>query len=85
MDAIWRHVVQGYDHALAARNWGEPRFGAELKFPLVNSDGTAARLETARALWEHLAERGWQPVRDAISDQVVGARRRGEQNDTVAS
>ena len=85
MDAIWRHFVEGYDHALAARNWGEPRFGAELKFPLVHSDGTAAHLETVRAWWEYLAERGWQPVRDPLSDQVVGARRRGEQNDTVAS
>jgi gamma-glutamylcysteine synthetase len=85
MELIYEYIRDGFDKALSEREEGERRIGAELKFPLVDADGAAVRYETVRALWSYLEERGWEPVRDSASFDVVGARRPGEQNDTVAS
>ena len=63
----------------------ERRIGAELKFPLVNRDGTAASLDKTCALWAHLRRQGWKPVVDSLAGQVVGATTPGPRNDTVAS
>lgn len=85
MDAIYRHFVKGFDGALAARDSAEPRIGAELKFPLVNSDGSAASFQTACGLWRYLHGAGWELAEDSMTGKVVGARRAGEKNETVAS
>jgi gamma-glutamylcysteine synthetase len=61
------------------------RVGAELKFALVNPDGTAASRETVAELWQYLADRGWNLVHDSLTEIPSGARIAGEQNDSVAS
>lgn len=85
MRAICNYFLTDFQRAAAAHNGAKRRVGAELKFPLVNADGTAASLETVRALWRHLSENGWRPVRDEITGEIVGARKPGPQNDHVAS
>ena len=85
MDPIYKHFADGFARALRARNGSERRIGAELKFPLVNDDGTAVSFETVCELWEYLQQRGWHPDLDPTTGMVVGARKRGERNDTVAS
>jgi len=85
MDTIYEHIRSRFEQVTAERSGGERRIGAELKFPLVNDDGTAADLNAVHALWRHLQERGWKPVKDSPSGEVIGARKPGEQNDTVAS
>jgi len=84
MEAIHAHFLSGF-HQAVAKGDGSRRIGAELKFPLVNTDGSAASLETVCDLWEFLQGRGWQPDVDDLTGQVVGARTPGEKNDTVAS
>ncbi len=84
-DPIYEHFINGFEQAVSARNGTERRIGSELKFPLVNRDGAAASLKTIDALWEYLQKRGSQPVEDAMTRKVVGAKKSGEQNDTVAS
>jgi gamma-glutamylcysteine synthetase len=85
MDLVYEHFINGFEQAVAARNGTERRIGAELKFPLVNTDGSAVSFETVYALWDYLRERGWQPVKDAMTGKIVGVKKPGEQNDTVAS
>jgi len=85
VDSICKHVINGFRQSLAKRRRTGRRIGAELKFPLVRKDGSAASLRTVCALWEYLGERGWQPVEDALTGNVVGAEKAGEQNNTVAS
>jgi gamma-glutamylcysteine synthetase len=85
IDRIYEHFVRGFEEAAASQASGERRIGAELKFPLVNPDGTAAGPQKVEALWAHLASRGWRPVVDESTGRTIGARRPGEQNDTLAS
>ncbi len=85
MDPIYEHFIDGFQRAVAGRSGTECRIGAELKFPLVNLDGSAVSFETVCALWDYLQGCGWQPTVDAMSGKVVGARKPGGQNDTVAS
>jgi gamma-glutamylcysteine synthetase len=86
MSTIYEHFMAGFDRALASDSWSERRIGAELKFPLVNLDGTAASLRTVRALWEYLIDCcGWRPVTDGVTGQIAGASKPGPQNDNVAS
>jgi gamma-glutamylcysteine synthetase len=73
-----------FQDALVSQRSPERRIGAELKFPLVNLDGTAASFDKACALWAYLQSRGWEPVQDKMTGQVVGAMKRGQYNDTVA-
>ncbi|NQT87312.1 hypothetical protein HQ560_11140, partial [bacterium] len=61
------------------------RIGAELKFPLVSDDGSAASYDIVCALWEYLEACGWRADVDPVTGTVVGARKPGEHNDTVAS
>jgi glutamate--cysteine ligase len=61
------------------------RIGSELKFPLVNPDGTAAGSETTRALWDFLSSRGWSPLEDPHSGETIGATMQGELNEHRAS
>jgi gamma-glutamylcysteine synthetase len=63
----------------------ERRIGAELKFPFVTTDGSAVDRPTLAALWQYLLDRGWSADVDEASGNVIGARKPGEQNDTVAS
>jgi len=83
MDKIYNYFMERFQDAFASQNFTERRIGSELKFPLVNSDGTAASLKKVRTLWNYLQSRGWQPVVDSMTGQVVGARKPGQQNDTV--
>jgi gamma-glutamylcysteine synthetase len=85
MDPILHHFTQGFERALRRRVPGERRLGAELKFPLVNADGTSVDRPAVEALWRYLVARGWKAEVDAASGEVVGASRPGEQNETVAS
>ncbi len=85
MSEIHEHFEEGFEAALDEREHDERRIGAELKFPLVNPDGSAVDFETIKRLWEYLSEHGWKPEKDAVSGEVIGATKPGEQNDTVAS
>jgi len=82
---IYEHFTSSFEESLARRQTDERRIGAELKFPLVNPDGTAVDLQTIHALWHYLCDHGWAPEKDSLTEQVVGARKPGEQNDNVAS
>ncbi len=66
-------------------NTVDSRIGAELKFPLVNSNGSAASREMTQALWRYLADQGWTIELDSLAERPMGARRPGERNDSVAS
>jgi len=79
------HFSAAFDAALAKRASTERRLGLELKFPLVERDGTAVPRETVAELWRFLAARGWTPAEDRVTGEVVGCTHPGEQNDTVAS
>ncbi len=62
------------------------RIGAELKFPLVNLDGTAAPLEKTIAFWRYLIDRrNWKIIKDPLTGNIAGASKPGPCNDTVAS
>ncbi len=82
---IYEEFKNDIEDALKKRASGEVRVGAELKFPLVEEDGRAACLERVNLLWEHLSENGWDKDRDPVSGAVVGCRKEGPQNHTVAS
>ncbi|MBN1859294.1 hypothetical protein JW848_08830, partial [Candidatus Bipolaricaulota bacterium] len=84
-ESICRQFRHSFEQAIAEQNGHDCRIGAELKFPLVNRDGSAASLESVCALWDYLVERGWKPVEDALTGNIVGATKPGEENDTVAS
>ena len=85
MDLAYEHFVSGFQQAVAESSFAERRIGAELKFPLVCRDGRAVKYETVRALWEYLHERDWQFIKDGMTGEIVGAKKPGEHNDTVAS
>lgn len=85
MSGIYRYFHNRFQNALAERGHAERRMGSELKFPLVNQDGSAVNLRKVEALWDYLQNCGWSPVIDEMTGTVVGAKRPGEQNDTVAS
>jgi glutamate--cysteine ligase len=85
MDKIYKYFVEGFKNSFQAKRKSRPRIGAELKFPLVNHDGTAASFDTICKLWSYLEKQGWKPVKDTFTGNVVGARKPGEKNDTVAS
>lgn len=84
LDRIYRYVRGGFREACSGRG-SERRIGAELKFPFVCPDGSAVDYQTLLDLWDHLVENGWERVRDESTGEVVGARRPGEKNHTVAS
>jgi gamma-glutamylcysteine synthetase len=85
MSTVYEHFVAGFDRAVASRKSSERRIGAELKFPLVNLDGSAASLPTVRGLWEYLVRCGWQAITDRVTGELAGARKPGPYNQTVAS
>ncbi|MGD2094089.1 MAG: hypothetical protein PVH77_03680 [Phycisphaerales bacterium] len=84
MDKIYNYFINRFQNALVSQDSGHRRIGAELKFPLVNQNGTAASLDTTRALWDHLVSRNWRPIEDAMAGQIIGATKPGEQNATIA-
>ncbi len=85
MDSIGDYFIRAFREKLAILPAIRRRVGAELKFPLVREDGEAASYETVCMLWLHLSERGWEPWNDPVTGEVVGARKPGEMNFTVAS
>ena len=84
-EAIHRHFAKVLQLAGDERSGGLRQIGAELKFPLVTEDGTAPASDVVPALWEHLCARDWEPVRDDVTGQVVGARNAADGGFTVAS
>ncbi|HUT24713.1 MAG TPA: glutamate-cysteine ligase family protein, partial [Sumerlaeia bacterium] len=85
MDLVYRDFLTKFEEAMPARMDGDRRIGAELKFPLVGENGSAAPYETVRALWKHLFNLGWKVEYDPATEEVIGARKPGDRNDTVAS
>jgi len=85
LNPIYEHFITGFEEGAAANKSGGRRIGAELKFPVVNADGTAVRKEIICDLWQYLQKRGWKPLTDALTGEVSGASTPGERNDTVAS
>jgi len=85
LDQIRQSFLEGLKGSGTDNQQRGRRIGAELKFPLVNGDGTAASREKTAALWEYLAGRGWAPVVDGTTGKVIGAEKPGPQNATVAS
>jgi gamma-glutamylcysteine synthetase len=83
LDSIFAHFSDGFSRAM--RGPGERRIGAELKFPFVDARGLAVARRTVDALWDHLLACGWRPEHDPAGGRTVGARKAGEQNDTVFS
>lgn len=84
MKAVYQHFTEGFARAAGCGADG-CRIGAELKFPLVKLDGTAADLDTVLAFWRYLAEIGWEPIEDRVTGSLAGARKAGPYNDTIAS
>lgn len=80
---IHEYLQQGLDKPKSS---SEQRIGTELKFPLVEQhNGCAVKIDTVNALWSYLVDRGWEAVVDPVTNQVVGASKPGEYNDTLAS
>lgn len=75
--------VAGRVNRTAPSSLDELRIGIELKFPLVDQRGNAARAGTVQRIWEQLAKKGWELEYE--NKALVGARKKGECNDTVAS
>ena len=85
MSQIYRQFLDGFRTAVTSREYSERRIGAELKFPLVNPDGSAVALETVQALWRYLVASGWQVIEDPLTGQIAGAKVAGPYNDTIAA
>lgn len=84
-DPVCRHFLREFRKSLESRASSGCRIGTELKFPLVDMNGRAAKLDMVYKLWEFLRECGWRAIEDGVTRKVVGARKRGDENDTVAS
>jgi len=80
-------LVERFEEADARRQGTPRRVALELKFPLVIwATAEAAPREAVQALWHHLDEHGWQPMRDAHTEQIVGAKRSsGDGTDVLSS
>ncbi len=85
MSRIYRLFCDGFQRAVAERKFSGRRIGAELKFPIVKADGSAADQETVAALWSYLGENGWNAITDEVTGKIAGARLAGPYNDTIAS
>ena len=85
MKEIYEHFERGFEEVLPQREQTERRIGAELKFPVVNPDGTSVPYATIEALWDYLQSLGWEAVSDDMTGKVIGARKPGPRNDTLAS
>jgi gamma-glutamylcysteine synthetase len=80
---IYEYLQEGLDKPNSV--FGQ-RIGTELKFPLVErNNGCAVGLETVNALWKYLSDRDWEAIIDPITNEIVGASKPGEYNDTLAS
>ena len=85
LEKTYKEFRKEIKNALSSRQSAAPRVGAELKFPLVKKDGSAAGPDAAGLLWEHLSSRGWNKQHDPVSASVTGCAKKGKQNQTVAS
>ncbi|MFW5858723.1 MAG: hypothetical protein ACOCYP_01755 [Planctomycetota bacterium] len=84
LDGIIGEFKQGLDRVGGGDF--ERRIGAELKFPLVAADGSAAPRAAVDALWAFLIEScGWSGETDPGTGRLVGAHLSGPRNETVAS
>jgi glutamate--cysteine ligase len=86
MNRIYEHFIGGFVDKMRGKDLASDRkIGAELKFPLVNYDGSAVELEKVSSLWRFLNDRGWEPINDPLTGEVAACRKKEESNDTVAS
>lgn len=84
MSEIYRHFRNEFEKAVINVNGNERRIGSELKFPMVFEDGSSVDLETVYAFWKYLHSRGWEVIEDDLTNNIVGASKPGEMNNTVA-
>ncbi|MBN1589143.1 MAG: hypothetical protein JW888_06490 [Pirellulales bacterium] len=85
MSLMYDRFHESFCRAIAGRKYTGRRIGAELKFPMVNLDGTAANQSSLVALWEYLQQNGWERIVDRVTGTLAGARIAGPMNDAVAS
>lgn len=83
--AIHDHFLAGFQTMIGDTDPDRPRIGAELKFPFVNADGSAVSRQALFDLWTFLSNQGWAPERDTLTGSIVGVRKPGERNDSIAS
>jgi len=84
LSEICRHFRNEFERAVLNVNGNERRIGAELKFPIVFADGSSVDFETVYAFWKYLHSRGWEVIEDDLTNNIVGASKSGEMNDTIA-
>jgi gamma-glutamylcysteine synthetase len=86
-DRWTRALIERFEQAEAERKGGPRQVALELKFPLVaRATGEAATREAVQALWHHLAEHGWQSMKDPHTERLFGAERRsGDGTDVLSS
>ncbi len=84
METLYEHLVEGFQNINIDDVPEQRRIGLELKFPLVNHDGTAASYEKVCRLWQYLESKGWQFLKDGMTNRIIGAKKPGPQNDTIA-
>lgn len=87
MDRCTQALLKRFEEADAKRQGTPRRVALELKFPVVTrATGEAAPREAVQGLWPHLGEHGWQLMRDAHTEQIVGAKRSsGDGTDVLSS
>ena len=85
MSFMYDHFHDSFRRAVAEREYSGHRIGAELKFPMVKLDGTAADQQSLHAMWEYLEQNGWKRIVDRVTGTFAGAQIAGPMNDTVAS
>ncbi|MEJ2696765.1 MAG: hypothetical protein P8013_08955 [Candidatus Sulfobium sp.] len=87
MNKSVRHFLGKFEKIESDRDLKERgrRIGSELKFPIVEEDGSAAGLDKTEALWDFLSRKGWTTFCDASSGKTAGAVRPGEMNEHRAS
>ena len=87
MEKATRHFLRRFEEIESQRDLRnrKRRIGSELKFPLVKMDGQAAESDKTTALWKFLIGKGWEPLKDSYSGEIVGATRQGEMNEDRAA
>lgn len=84
-DRLFDHYIKGFRSACESRTSTDIRIGAELKFPLVQPDGSVAPRDACDALWHHLYTHDWAPLHDDADGIPIGGRKLGAHNDSLAS
>ena len=82
-----KFFLKNFEEIESKRNLKERRrrIGSELKFPLVSNSATAADITKTKALWDFLSRKGWIPIVDSYTKNIIGSSKKGEMNDHIAS